>query len=192
MSRYLVGEIEYNPRITVQPSAEIVDGGGDGRLQWLDVRDATTGEVTRRNAEGLFLLLGAEPHCDWLPDEVARDDRGFVLTGRDVPKEQLGRRPAAGSLETTVPGMFAVGDIRGGLDEAGRRRQRGGRQRGAARARLVGLIPRPAVLAGLVGHAARGLDRHQVTEALGEHDRVVAGEQPEVRRTGWSCSRRSG
>ena len=59
MSRYLIGEIEFNPRIMVHPSAEIVDGGGDVRLQWLDVRDATTGEVTRRNAEGLFLLLGA-------------------------------------------------------------------------------------------------------------------------------------
>ena len=87
MSRYLIGEIEFNPRIKVQPCAEIVDGGGDGRLQWLDVRDTTTGEVTRRNAEGLFLLLGAEPHCDWLPEEVARDDHGFVLTGRDVPKD---------------------------------------------------------------------------------------------------------
>ena len=114
MSRYLVGEIEYNSRITVQPSAEIVDGGGDGRLQWLEIRDATTGEVTRRNAEGLFLLLGAEPHCDWLPSEIDRDDRGFVLTGRDVPKERWAGGLPPGALETAVPGVFAVGDIRGG------------------------------------------------------------------------------
>ncbi len=114
MSRYLVGEIEYNARITVQPSAEIVHGGGDGRLQWLEIRDATTGEVTRRNAEGLFLLLGAEPHCDWLPSDIDRDDRGFVLTGRDVPKERWAGGLPPGALETAVPGVFAVGDIRGG------------------------------------------------------------------------------
>ena len=114
MSRYLIGEIEFNPRIMVHPSAEIVDGGGDGRLQWLDVRDATTGEVTRRNAEGLFLLLGAEPHCEWLSEDVARDDNGFVLTGRDVPKAGWPGSLPPGSLETTVPGVFAVGDIRAG------------------------------------------------------------------------------
>jgi thioredoxin reductase (NADPH) len=114
MSRYLIGEIEYNPRITVQPRSEIADGGGDGRLEWLDVRDRDTGEVTRRNAEGLFLLLGAEPHCDWLPAEVARDERGFVLTGRDVPKEQWGDGLPPEALETTLPGVFAAGDIRAG------------------------------------------------------------------------------
>ena len=114
MSRYLIGEIEFNTRIHVQPCCEIVDGGGDGRLEWLDVRDTETGDVTRRNAEGLFLLLGAEPRCDWLPDEVARDERGFVLTGRDVPKERWAGELPPGALETTVPGIFAAGDIRGG------------------------------------------------------------------------------
>ena len=68
-----------------------------GRLEWLDVEDdLDTGERTRREAGGLFLLLGAEPHCDWLPPRVARDERGFVLTGRDVPTDALGRRAAAG------------------------------------------------------------------------------------------------
>ena len=114
MSRYLIGEIEFNTRITVQPCCEIVDGGGDGRLEWLDVRDTESGEVTRRNAEGLFLLLGAEPKCDWLPADVARDERGFVLTGRDVPKGQWHGELPPGALETTVPGIFAAGDIRGG------------------------------------------------------------------------------
>jgi thioredoxin reductase (NADPH) len=114
MSHYLIAEMEYNPRIRVQPSSEVADGGGDGRLEWLDVRDTTTGEVTRRNAEGLFLLLGAEPHCDWLPDTVARDERGFVLTGRDVPKDQWANGLPPENLATTVPGIFAVGDIRSG------------------------------------------------------------------------------
>ncbi len=114
MSQYLIGEIDYNPRITVQASAEIVDAGGEGRLEWLDVRDAVTGEVTRRNAEGLFLLLGAEPHCDWLPERVARDDRGYVLTGRDVPVSAWSDGLPPANLATTLPGVFAVGDIRAG------------------------------------------------------------------------------
>jgi thioredoxin reductase (NADPH) len=115
MSSYLIGEIAYNPRIVVQPSAEIADGGGDGRLEWVDVRDIESGESTRRNAEGLFLLLGAEPHCDWLPPDVALDERGFVLTGRDVPQEHWAEEtvPPA-NLATSVPGIFAVGDIRSG------------------------------------------------------------------------------
>ncbi|WP_248583164.1 FAD-dependent oxidoreductase [Nocardioides sp. InS609-2] len=114
MSQYLVSEIDHNPAISVQPCAEIAEGGGDGRLQWLDVRDTTTGEVSRRSAEGLFLLLGAEPHCDWLPDSVARDDRGFVLTGRDVPKADWTDGLPPDNLATTVPGVFAASDIRSG------------------------------------------------------------------------------
>ncbi|MDQ4053954.1 MAG: FAD-dependent oxidoreductase [Actinomycetota bacterium] len=115
MSQYLINEMSFNPRIQVQACAEVADGGGDGRLEWVDVRDTTTGEVTRRNAEGLFLLLGAEPHCDWLPPSVVTDERGFVLTGRDVPPQHWtdDAVPPA-NLATSVPGIFAVGDIRSG------------------------------------------------------------------------------
>ncbi|MCD4536234.1 FAD-dependent oxidoreductase [Nocardioides sp. cx-169] len=114
MSQYLIGEIAYNPRITVQPSSEVTDGGGEGHLEWIDVRDTTTGQVARQATHGLFLLLGADPHCDWLPPEVARDHRGFVLTGRDIPTERWpGELPPA-NLATTVPGIFAAGDIRAG------------------------------------------------------------------------------
>ena len=77
-------------------------------------RDTTTGEASRRECRGLFLLLGAEPRCDWLPPSVARDERGFVLTGRDVPKDAWADGLPPASLETTVPGIFAVGDIRAG------------------------------------------------------------------------------
>jgi thioredoxin reductase (NADPH) len=114
MSSYLVGEIDYNPRVTVEPCSEVADGGGQGRLEWLDIRSTETGEVRRRQVGGLFLLLGAEPHVDWLPAEVERDARGFVLTGRDVPAERWvdGLPPA--NLATTLPGVFAVGDIRSG------------------------------------------------------------------------------
>jgi thioredoxin reductase (NADPH) len=114
MSQYLIGEIEYNGRISVLPCSRVVDGGGPGRLEWIDVEDITTGTVTRRNARGLFLLLGAEPTCGWLPPDLALDERGFVLTGRDVPIDQWdGDRPPA-SLETTVRGVYAVGDVRSG------------------------------------------------------------------------------
>ncbi len=114
MSRYLVDEIAYNPRITVEPCSEVVDGGGDGRLEWLTVRSTVTGEEARRPAGGLFLLLGAEPLCEWLPPAVARDDRGFVLTGRDVPRASWADGLPPGNLATTVPGVFAAGDIRAG------------------------------------------------------------------------------
>ena len=114
MSAYLVNEIDYNPRITVKACSEIADGGGEGRLQWLDVRSSETGEVTRREAQGLFLLLGAEPHVDWLPDTVERDSRGFVLTGREVASDGWSDGLPPASLTTSLPGVFAIGDIRSG------------------------------------------------------------------------------
>ena len=116
MSSYLIGEIDYNPRISVQGCSEVVEGGPgeDGRLGWVTVRDTRDGTQTRRDCRGLFLLIGAAPHCDWLPDEVARDDRGFVLTGRDVPQNRWRGGLPPESLETTVPGVFAAGDIRAG------------------------------------------------------------------------------
>ncbi len=114
MSRYLINEISYNPRITVLANSAVVDGGGDGRLEWIAVRDSASGGTTRHEIRGLFLLLGAEPFSDWLPTEVVRDRKGYVLTGRDVPKDTWvdGLPPA--NLGTTVPGIFAVGDIRSG------------------------------------------------------------------------------
>ena len=114
MSSYLIREIEYNNVIRVQPCAEVVDGGGDGRLGWITVRDLNTGAEDRREVGGLFLLLGAEPGCGWLPDAICRDDRGFVLTGRDIPRHLwVGGSPPA-NLETSVPGIFAAGDVRAG------------------------------------------------------------------------------
>ncbi|HEX8497311.1 MAG TPA: FAD-dependent oxidoreductase [Actinomycetales bacterium] len=114
MSDYLIREMRYVPRITVRPCAEVVDGGGEGRLAWITVRDLTTGQTTQHEAHGLFLLLGAEPHCEWLPPEVPRDDRGFVLTGRDVPRDLWTGGLPPEELATHVPGLFAAGDIRSG------------------------------------------------------------------------------
>jgi len=114
MSSYLIGEIAFNPRITVEGCRQVVDGGGDGRLEWIEVENSTNGERTRRETGGLFLLLGAVAHCGWLPAEVARDPNGFVLTGRDVPSTAWRDGLPPDNLETTVPGIFAVGDIRSG------------------------------------------------------------------------------
>jgi thioredoxin reductase (NADPH) len=114
MSAYLVREIEATPNIQVRTRTVVADGGGEGRLQWLLLEDLDGGGSTKTLADGLFCLLGADPDCSWLPDGVALDERGFVLTGRDVPREAWvdGQPPA--SLETTVPGIFAVGDVRAG------------------------------------------------------------------------------
>ena len=114
MSAYLINEIEYNSRITVRPCCTVVDGGGDGRLEWLTLEDTRTGERDRVSAYGLFLLLGAEPHCDWIPSGIARDPRGFVLTGRDVPREHWADGLPPAELATTVPGIFCAGDVRSG------------------------------------------------------------------------------
>ncbi|MGB5951782.1 MAG: NAD(P)/FAD-dependent oxidoreductase [Ornithinimicrobium sp.] len=114
MSQYLVDEIEANDTITVLPHTQVTDGGGEGQLEWLELTDTTSDVAGRAQARGLFLLLGAEPHCEWLPDEVDKDERGFVLTGRDVPRGGWvdGLPPA--NLETSLPGVFAVGDVRSG------------------------------------------------------------------------------
>lgn len=114
MSDYLIREISFNHVISVQPCAQVVDGGGEERLQWITVRDLNTGEETRREIGGLFLLLGADPGCSWLPDSICRDDRGFVLTGRDIPKRLWPGGTPPANLETAVPGVFAAGDVRGG------------------------------------------------------------------------------
>jgi len=114
MSSYLVRELAGNPHITVRPRTVVTDGGGEGRLEWLTLRDVDAGTEERVDAAGLYLLLGAEPTCHWLPREVARDDLGFVLSGADTPWQswQGGRPPQP--YATTVPGVFVAGDIRCG------------------------------------------------------------------------------
>lgn len=116
MSTYLIDEISWNPRITVRPCTEIIDGGADegGQLGWLQLCDVRTREEERVLAGGLFLLIGAAPHCDWLGEDVLRDEHGFVLTGRDVPTECWVEGLPPENLATCVPGIFAAGDIRSG------------------------------------------------------------------------------
>ena len=112
MSSYLVDEIEASPRIDVRSGSEIVDGGGDGQLEWLELADRSSGTRTRLAAAGLFVLIGTETRTGWLPPQVQRDEHGFVLTGTEIDPDRwpLARPPFA--LETSVPGVFAAGDVR--------------------------------------------------------------------------------
>lgn len=114
MSDYLIRELDGRARITVRPCTEVVDGGGEGVLEWLALRDCDTGETERVEASGLYLLLGAEPHCAWLPDDICTDDHGFVLAGRDVPERFWVEGTPPAPLATVVPGVFVAGDIRAG------------------------------------------------------------------------------
>lgn len=116
MSAYLIHEIEANPRVCVRGSTRVVDGGADesGQLAWVRFDDVATGAQEQVAARGLFLLLGAAPECGWLPDTVARDEHGFIRTGRDVPRTHWVEGVPPADLATTVPGVFAAGDIRSG------------------------------------------------------------------------------
>jgi thioredoxin reductase (NADPH) len=115
MSHYLVRQVEATPRLRVRLGTEIVGGGGDGWLEHLVLRDRRTGSEENVDADGLFLMIGAHPHTEWLPSEVDRDARGFVLTGADLRDDHawpLDRNPFL--LETSMPGVFATGDVRHG------------------------------------------------------------------------------
>ncbi|MGY1702707.1 FAD-dependent oxidoreductase [Geodermatophilus sp. SYSU D00766] len=115
MSHYLVRQVEETPNIDVRTSTEVVDGGGDGALERLVLRDRRDGAERTVGAAALFLMIGAHPHTGWLPPTVEQDDDGFVLTGRDLSDDAVrafGRRPLA--LETSMPGVLAAGDVRHG------------------------------------------------------------------------------
>lgn len=104
MSQYLRDQIEGMGNIHVRLRHEVVGGGGGARLERLDIRDNQTGAVTSTRAAALFILAGAEPRTSWLPESIERDEAGYVITG------ESGSR----GLETSVPGVFAVGDVRSG------------------------------------------------------------------------------
>jgi thioredoxin reductase (NADPH) len=115
MSHYLVRQVEETPNVEVRTGTEVVDGGGDGWLDHLVLRERGSGAEEDVSAYALFLMIGARPHTEWLPATVERDPDGFIKTGPDVSEgalRALGRRPLA--LETSVPGVLAVGDVRHG------------------------------------------------------------------------------
>ncbi len=114
MSAYLVGAIDADARVEVRTTTEVVAGEGDGRLERVVLRDNTSGTEDTVRADGMFVMIGAEPRTDWLPEAVERDKHGFVLTGADAAGHgwMIERKPHP--YETTVPGVFAVGDVRAG------------------------------------------------------------------------------
>lgn len=115
MSAYLIERIATKANIRVETRSEVVGVYGADHLESIEVNDHTTGTTSRRDARALFVLIGAEATTDWLAPEIARDGHGFVLTGPDAMKTggwDEDREPLA--LETSAPGVFAVGDIRSG------------------------------------------------------------------------------
>jgi thioredoxin reductase (NADPH) len=117
MSQYLVERIHAAGNVDVMLHTEIVCGGGTDHLEWLTLVDRTTGREQQVKANWLYAFIGALPRTDWLGDSIARDARGFVLTGPDVTALADGnsRWPLERSpflLETSRPGVFAVGDVR--------------------------------------------------------------------------------
>jgi len=121
MSRYLREQIEQGENnIEVKYESEVVDGGGDGRLERLEIRSLRTGETSTVPAAALFVMIGARPNTDWMPEVIERDQWGYVMTGPDAAKAKEDKgmmnplRRQAFMLETCVPGVFAVGDLRHG------------------------------------------------------------------------------
>ncbi len=119
MSEYLIREIESAPNIAVRPRVAVTGGAGPGRLERLTVTDLESGAAETVPAAALFVLIGAEPRTQWLPDTVRRDQSGFVLTGSDLlqdgqPDEQWPLRRPPMLLESSLPGLFAAGDVRHG------------------------------------------------------------------------------
>ena len=115
MSDYLIRQIGSAPNIDVCHRVQVADGTGTGHLQSLVLQDTASGARRSVPADALFVLIGAQPRTQWLAGSVARDRRGFILTGPDLPagtRWPPGRPPLP--LETSLPGVFAAGDVRRG------------------------------------------------------------------------------
>jgi thioredoxin reductase (NADPH) len=119
MSQYLIDQIKQTPNIQLEFNVSVVEAHGEEHLEALSLICHTTNESWQVKATALFIFIGAQPHTEWLNAVVERDDRGFLLTGADLMQD--GKRPKGwtlerdpGLLETNIPGVFAVGDVRHG------------------------------------------------------------------------------
>ena len=114
MSDYLINQIAATPNITVRLRTQVVDGRGEDRLERLILEDGGTGRREEVDAAAVFVMIGAEPRTEWLGNTIGRDERGYILTGRDVPVEAWPLQRPPLPYETSMPGVFAVGDARHG------------------------------------------------------------------------------
>jgi thioredoxin reductase (NADPH) len=115
MSEYLVRQVEATDNIEVLLQTQVVGGGGDGRLERLVLRGGPAQSERTVEAQALFLMIGAQPNTGWLPPEIERDNQGFIMTGSDIsPARVSGFDQAPFHLETSMPGVFAAGDVRHG------------------------------------------------------------------------------
>jgi len=119
MSQYLIDQIKKTPNIQVEAHSQVVEVHGDGHLESVSIRCGDSGKIEKAPTKLLSIFIGAEPNTDWLAGVVARDERGFILTGADLMRD--GKRPPGWPLgrdpywpETSVPGIFAAGDVRHG------------------------------------------------------------------------------
>jgi thioredoxin reductase (NADPH) len=119
MSDYLIRQIDATPNVDVRYRVQVADatGSGTGHLQSLVLGDTASGARTTVPADALFVLIGSQPRTQWLSENVARDQWGFILTGLDLPGHTGHRLPPGRPplpLETSLPGVFAAGDVRRG------------------------------------------------------------------------------
>jgi thioredoxin reductase (NADPH) len=119
MSQYLVEQIRKTPNIHVELNSYVAEVSGETHLEQVAVHCSESNETNRLPANYLFIFIGAQPRTEWLAGVVERDERGFILTGPDLMRD--GKRPRGWQLErdpylleTSVPGIFAVGDVRKG------------------------------------------------------------------------------
>jgi thioredoxin reductase (NADPH) len=114
MSDYLITQLEGTPNVEVRVGTRVADAHGEAHLEALTLEDVRTGRRERVPAAAVFVLIGAEPRTGWLRDRIRVDDRGFILTGPDVPPDAwpLPRPPLP--FETSLPGVLAAGDVRHG------------------------------------------------------------------------------
>jgi len=119
MSQYLINQLKATSNIQIEFNSSVVEAHGKDHLEAISIYCATTNEVNTVPANSLFIMIGAEPNTDWLADIVERDERGFIYSGSHLVRDgkrpngwKLDRDPAL--LETSVPGVFVVGDVRHG------------------------------------------------------------------------------